>query len=482
MIAFMPQIYEDELCSSWFGRYYCHSGYPTYGYALDDLFGKRTIHFNAEYINARFSEDAKKIITDIAPLEKLILEHTMFPIVRFMDHQRMQKSLDSMIKQEGKICDLLPLPKSKNAKYLRYCPICAKEQREKFGEAFWTRTANINDLDICAKHRCRLKDTDILLSGKQAPRLHIAEMVIQDVKPEFVEDGIELKLAEYLTNVFQAPININNDINISDFLKSKLEGTKYLSVSGQQRSICMLKDDIVDFYKDMPNKGITDIPLLQKAFTGYRTVFYEVCQIAFFLNVKVGELTSPILPPKSQSELFNDKVAGLKAEGFSSKEIAQMLGADPHSVQRVGKERKKAEHNHSTRKGMTKENWTKVDEETLPTVKSLCQKLYHGEGDAPQKVTLGTIERLLKMPNKRLAYLPKCTDEIKKYEESQQEYWARKIVWKYRQLLSEGKAVTYSSLTRGANLDRENFLSTFSFLYLFCKKNEEKKIRELGER
>lgn len=110
MIAFLPKIYEDELCYNWFGRYYCHSGYPTYGYALDDLFGKRTIHFSAEYINARFSEDAKKVITGIVPMEKLILEHTMFPIVRFMDHQRMQKSLESMVNQEGKVCDLLPLP------------------------------------------------------------------------------------------------------------------------------------------------------------------------------------------------------------------------------------------------------------------------------------------------------------------------------------------------------------------------------------
>lgn len=481
MIAFLPKIYEDELCYNWFGRYYCHSGYPTYGYALDDLFGKRTLHFNAEYISGRFSEDAKKVITDIVPMEKLILEHTMFPIVRFMDHQRMQKSLESMVNQEGKVCDLLPLPKSRNMRYLRYCPCCASEQREKFGEAFWTRTANINGLDICAKHKCRLKDTDILLSGKQAPRLHIAEMVIKDVEPEFVEDGTELKFVEYLTDVFQAPININNNINISDFLKSKLEGTKYLSVSGQQRNICMLKDDMVDFYRDLPDKGNIDIPLLQKVFTGYRTVFYEVCQIAFFLNVNVGELTSPILPKKSQSELFNEKVTELRAEGFSSKKIAQILGADPHSVQKVGKTREKAGYNHSARKGMTKENWAKVDEETFPIVKSLCQKLYHGEGDAPQKVTLGTVERLLKMPNKRLAYLPKCRNEISKYEESQEEFWARKVVWKYRQLQAEGKAVTYSSLTRGIHLDRDNFLSAFPFLFMFCKKNEEKRIRELGE-
>ncbi len=113
MIAFMPKIYEDELCYSWLARYYCHSGYPAYGYALDDLLEKRTIHFSAEFIS-RFNEDAKAVITDMIPMEKLILEHTMFPIVRFMDHSRMQKSLECMVRQEGKVSDLLPLPKSNN--------------------------------------------------------------------------------------------------------------------------------------------------------------------------------------------------------------------------------------------------------------------------------------------------------------------------------------------------------------------------------
>ena len=114
MIAFMPKIYEDELCYSYFARYYCHSGYSAYGYALDDLFGKRTIHFSAEFINGTFQEDARKIITDMIPMEKLILNHTMFPIVRFMEHQRMQKALECMVKHEGKVGDLLPLPKSKS--------------------------------------------------------------------------------------------------------------------------------------------------------------------------------------------------------------------------------------------------------------------------------------------------------------------------------------------------------------------------------
>lgn len=475
MIAFMPKIYDDELCYSWLARYYCHSGYSAYGYALDDLLEKRTVHFSAEYVS-RFNESAKTVINDVISMKELILKHTMFPIVRFMDYSRMNKSLDCMIRQEGKVSDLIPIPQSNNTRYLRYCPCCAVEQREKFGEAYWTRTANINSLDICARHKCKLKDTDIVLSGKQSPRLHIAEIVIQDIEPEFVENGIELKFAQYLTDVFQAPIKKENKINISDLLKSKLEGTKYLSVSGIQRNISLFYDDMMTFYKEISNNGIKDVAQIQKIFNGYRTSFYEVCQMVFFLNVQVSELVNPSLPEKSQQELFNEKVEALKATGLSSKKIARMIGADPHTVRKVGVEKTKAEHDRSGRKGIPKEDWSRMDEDTLPLIKETCQKLYDGKYGDPKRVTVGTVERVLNMPNKRLSYLPKCQNEIKKYEESQQQFWARKIVWQYRKLLSDGKDITYRSLTRPLNLRRENFISSLPYLSLFSEQEEENRI------
>lgn len=481
MIAFMPKIYEDELCYSWFSRYYCHSGYSAYGYALDDLFGKRTLHFSAEFISGSFQEDAGKIITDMIPMEKLILEHTMLPIVRFMDPLRMQKALECMVKQEGKIADLLPLPKSKNIRHLRYCPCCAREQREQFGEAFWTRTANINGLNICAEHRCRLKDTDIELSGKQSPRLHIAEQVIEDIDAEYVDDGLELQFASYLTKVFHSPINGNNGIIISDYLNSKLEGTKYLSVTGMQRNIGLLFNDFKEFYMGMQDKGITDLSQMQKIFTGYRSGLYEVCQIAFFLGVDAAELSSPALPTKTQEERFNEQVASLREAGCSSKKIARILGADPHSVRRAGTAREKAEHDHSVRRGMQRADWERMDEEMLPMVKDACKNLYIGKGGVPGKVSITTIERLLNIPGKRIAYLPKCKKEIQKYEETQEIFWARKIVWNYRKLVSEGQIVNYNRLCRPLNLRRANFIASFPFLSLFCEEEEEKRIKGLIE-
>lgn len=477
MIASMPDIYDDELCYSWFARYYCHSGYPAYGYVLDDLFGKRTIHFSAEFISSIFDEDAKQIINDIIPLKKLILNHTMFPIARFMNHVRMQKAMELMLRQEGKVNDLLPVPKSINLRYLQYCPCCVAEQREEVGEAFWTRAANINGLEICAKHKCRLKKSDIALSSKQSPRLHIAEQMIEDIEPEFVNDGLELQFTKYLTDVFQSPVDFENCVSMSDFLKSKLEGTRYLSVSGKQRNISLFYNEFMAFYSDLPDKGITELAQMQKIFTGYRFGLYEICQIAFFLGIKAEELTAPILPEESQEKLFIKEAAKLKAEGKSAKQIGRMLGIDHHSILNAVRTKEKTRHDYSVRKGISKEDWDRLDNEIYPRVREACRTIYNGE--PPNKVTQNAVERMMGMPTGRIRYLRQCANEVKRYEETQETYWARKIVWQYRKLKSDKVNINYNRLCRPINLRKQNLLSSFPFLHLFCKEEEEMEIRGL---
>ena len=106
--------------------------------------------------------------------------------------------------------------------------MCAAEAREACGEAYWTRQANLRNIDICARHRCRLNVTDIEIAGKQSGRLYAAESKIRDLEAEPVENGLELEFAQYLTRVFQKPVNMGNTVAIGEFLNSRLEGTKYL--------------------------------------------------------------------------------------------------------------------------------------------------------------------------------------------------------------------------------------------------------------
>ena len=189
-------------------------------------------------------------------MEELVLYHTMFPCYRFAENTRLCNALKSMTDSGEDVHHLLPVSKNRTSgqpHYIKYCPVCAIDARERYGEAYWTRQANIRNINICARHKCRLKSTKIEISSKKSGRLYVAEEEINDTVPEFVDDGLELQFAQYVTEVFQSPIEIENTVGIGEFLNSRLEGTQYLSARGKARNITLLFNEFMEFYKELPN-------------------------------------------------------------------------------------------------------------------------------------------------------------------------------------------------------------------------------------
>lgn len=395
MIGFMPSIYKDELVYSWFARYYAHSGHPAYVFAIEDLLERKNTRPDVEFIN-HLNPDARKIITKMIPMEELVLYHTMFPYYRFIENIRLNNALKSMAESGEDAHYLLPVPKNRVGEqhhYIKYCPVCVAEAREAYGEAYFTRSANIRNVDICAKHKCKLKNTNIERSGKQSARLYVAEVEIRDIEPEFVKDGLELQFAQYLTDVFQKTIEMDNTVGIGEFLNSKLEGTKYLSVRGKMRNVTLLFNDFIGFYKELTNQGITKLNQMQKIFTGYKWNFYEICQIAFFLEISSDELVNPRLPERSQTELFNEKVARLYDAGLGCHRIAREMGCSPSTAKNANKVKPKAEHDYSVRKGIKREDWEKMDEEMLQQVRDTCEQIYYNQGGRLGHVTVNAVCR-----------------------------------------------------------------------------------------
>lgn len=482
MIAYLPALYEDELVYSWFARYFAHM-YPSYTNALEDLMENRNTRADFEFIN-HLNAGAKETIAKIIPMEDLIMGHTMFPSYRFIEHGRLSNALESMANSEEDVHRLLPVSKnrtSEQVRYIKYCPLCATEAKEIYGEAYWTRQANIRNIGICTKHKCKLKNTNIGMSGKQSARLYVAEEEINDTVPEFVEDGLELHLAKYITDVFQSPIYMENTVKIGEFLNSKLEGTKYLSARGKMRNVSLLFHDFMDFYKELPIQGITQLSQMQKIFTGYKWDFYEICQIAFFLKISIDELVNPRLPKKSQTEIFNEKVARLYDSGLGCHRIARKMGCSPSTAKNANKVKHKAEHDYSVRKGIKREDWEKMDEEMLQQVRDTCEQIYYNQGGRPGHVNVNAVCRALEVPGKRFDYLPKCREMIYRYEEKKEIYWAREVVWCYQDLIKkrEEEDICWRDIRNVTNMRKNNFMSTFPYLEKFTDVETAGKIKSL---
>lgn len=187
---------------------------------------KKNTRPDVEFIS-RINKDAKDIIQKMMPMEEMVLGHTMFPYYRFAGNARISNALWAMSANGGDAHQLLPVFKGKHgvqARHIKYCPECASESREAYGEAYWDRKATIRNIGICPKHKCRLEETSIEISAKQSPRLYVAEGEIKDTMPELAEDGLGFQLAEYMLEVFQSPIDFKNGVPVGISLNQGCKG------------------------------------------------------------------------------------------------------------------------------------------------------------------------------------------------------------------------------------------------------------------
>ena len=215
MISFLPKIYPDELCYSWFCRYYVHSGCFTHKMALDDILYSRHNNPSKEFLG-HLSLDAEKKIQSLYPIEKLILDHTMFPqYSRFLPSERKKNALHHLAHE---FCDahqlFAVLPRSDSDRFLKYCPECVAEDRKMHGETYWHRIHQIRNMTICPRHQCLFESSTSPAISAQTYTLCPAEEHTVNLSPQFIENNQLLAFSRYLMDVFNSTFDLENDIPV----------------------------------------------------------------------------------------------------------------------------------------------------------------------------------------------------------------------------------------------------------------------------
>lgn len=341
MITCFPTLYPDELLYSLFARYSAQSGHIAYVLAAEDLFASRTTKPDVELINA-LTPEVMKLIAERMQLETVIERHTMFPYyARFLPRERRRQALTLMVHGDERYHNLLYMTKSKRIdRHLRYCPICAMEDRKQHGETYWHRSHQMTGVDICPRHNCVLKNSTVQISSKPSPSLDCAE---EHIPPEgdavYCDDPLVRRIATYVHAVFQSPVDMDTDIPVGRFLHSRIEYTKYVSPRGEQRNMALLFEDFIARYRSAPNNTLDAQWKLQKMFSCDRLNTYEVCLVGMFLDIAPIELTRMMLPQISQAEWFDKKIRTLHSQGLKYPEIARIMRAPYDVVKAIGEGR-----------------------------------------------------------------------------------------------------------------------------------------------
>lgn len=471
MIAYFPAAYDDELLYSQLARYYTKTGYLAYTYAAEELFLSKTVRPDIDFVNA-YTPAAVEAITRNTPMEQIIEKHTMFPYYgRFLPLERRWRAFEALVSMQGNYHNLLPIPNRKGGseRYLRYCPMCAAHDREQHGEAYWHRVHQMIGIPVCPIHKCYLMDSSVIISGKAPPSLKTAEEMIPSAEiPVFSDNEIEIRVAAYMAAVFQADVDMEFSVTAGAFLHSKMANTKYRSVRGEQRNMALFHADFTEYYSGLTDNWFTELWQIQKVLTDDRINFFEICLMALFLNIPTDELIHMTLPGKSQQELFDEEVYRLHEQGLKYPAIAKALNASYVTVKAIGERRYGTYHQppkKPLKSGAKPQNWQRIDADTLPLVIEAIKQLQGDGCSRPKRVTVFAVEKMLNLSSKKISlYLPKCLAEIRKYEESQQQYWAREVVWALRQTMAAGSAVTWRRVRELTNMRRKDYEACLPYI------------------
>ena len=185
--------------------------------------------------------------------------------------------------------------------------------------------------------------------------------------------------------------------------------------------------DFTEFYKEFPNPKFNQQWQIGKVFSDSRHSIIEICMVAMFLGVPAKRLVEMDLSDSSSAVC---------------KEIAR---ANRHG-------------------GQKKYDWNAKDIDTLPKVKEVISDLLQVSNKRPVKISIGMVERLLGMPKSGLRNYPLCRAEIMKYTESQEQYWARELVWAANTMLARSGVIHMTGLMKLTNMRVKNITASIPYL------------------
>ena len=426
MISYLSEIYPDELIYSWFCRYYVHSGCFTHKMALDDILYNRHNNPSKEFLG-HLSLNSEKKIQALYPLEKLVLEHTMFSqYARFLPSERKKNALHHLAHDFCDVHQLFAvLPRTESDRFLKYCPACVIEDRKTHGETYWHRVHQIRNMVLCPIHKCLLEASSVTAISSQAYTLCPAEEYVTVREVTVSKNSVRASFNQYLADVFNAPFDLETDLPISTILHHALKGTSYLSSNGKMRYPKRLTDDLKAFYLSIEIENIATFSQIQKVLNSDSFDFSAVCQIAFYLNIPPKDLLSTKSPSETPSVSHRAK------EQIS--------------------------------------DWKAYDEEIVPILEQLAQEIFTGKANAdgrPERVSERLIYQKLNLSAHRLEKMPKCQAILARYSESYEENWARRIIWSYQKLKSDrpNSSIFWSDIRALSGIKKENLEKVIPFL------------------
>lgn len=473
MLGFFPHPYPDELMFSVLARYHKWSGNTCITNSILELFGSRNITSNINFIT-----NLDKLISNLPigtkyTAEEFVFNNTLIPLFTPFLSQQNYNIVLAIIKNGNSSNQKYRLgsfgTKILRPKYLRFCPECAREDYNLYGELYWHRNHQIAVTLLCPKHKVLIRNSSVLIS-----RIHKRDYLSATTENCDIEDSIEELDSTYYPNnkiLFELAEDVHWLLTHKIFPKShnwfknafitlfKPQG--YLTPSGKIYSQKLI-NDFVNYYgegflglMDSSINRSADASWINKILRKQNFSMHPIRYIllANFLQKSISEIINSALDDfyNEESRPFFNNI-----EDAYSKSIMKNL---------IRSHKKKAVINakNSTNVFFEREeycrekvNWVLRDEEILEKIRTTVCELSN-LSTKPIRITVVELEKAIGSRDLKfnLDKLPKTKNYLENAVESTDAYRIRKVHWAARILFQENKELTASKIMVKANINRK---------------------------
>lgn len=408
MIKHFPKIYPGELFYSYLSRIACHNGFLWHMGIAREILKNPSAGANYNYINI-LKDDFRRELERYIPIEQIALKHTLFKYYAvFLPYDKKNEAFEIAIKNNRDLSFFhLPIPNNKRDYYLRYCPMCVKEDREEYGECYFHLEHQIPEVKCCFRHGVKLIDTKVLNERTHVSSFVPLELLVGELN-EIKANAIEVEIARYIAETIKYDIDLEVKYPIGSWLSDCLED-KYFSPRGEQKQLDKIMGDLQYFYRDFGDFNINKRRLATIYRNDYINVF-DIFLIALFERIPPRDLVSFRQTKQARWEVFDEKVKELKAVGLNNAQIAAELKVNHEVVRQILLGTYDKPKNNKARYKCQKWDWEAIDLVSCKELDRIIEK-------KPLKViTKSSIAAELGLNDKSLRNLPKLKERVKHYK------------------------------------------------------------------
>jgi len=206
LLSYFPKPYPDEIFYSLIARYHDHT-LSKYGQTYQKIYGlnRTLISFILPNKLRLFAHRVKSVIN--LTEEGIIRNHTNYHFLSAFGSEKRANRLQKYLVDNHTRFVLNRIEGLENGVF-KYCPLCAKDDREKFGEAYWHRAHNLPSVISCPYHHCLLENFSAKAITVSHP-LFAAESVIDYKYQNSKADSKTLEEDTQMLQILEGKKNID---------------------------------------------------------------------------------------------------------------------------------------------------------------------------------------------------------------------------------------------------------------------------------